>query len=286
MFKFGLKVLELLNNLIVLMKMIVIFSSMMFCLYWIQKLIGSDWAWFAFVNPIVEHFVLISKFLFGSIEGYIPFPAEEMFIIVTYILVYYIFNLLINIVDMVSDIYDDANRMLRKQEIKRYNASISKEQTDVQSKLNSYKIFIKTELKPKYAKIKTVNDYNEQHKIMLDFLNKKLNVIGTSLEDGVIYDLTRFYDIDKVLDVLFKIVKSESILNYKIAIQIVDSGISIAIRNLKFINHLNFPNKICMLANTAYRYNFNIIKKYNYVSLGIFQKDNNEAEVFEFRENV
>ena len=172
-------------------------------------------------------------------------------------------------------IYSSQKLLYEKSFNKRLNKKIEKEQI----KISKYMIWIGTSLQKKFTNsIKNI-DTDEQNKLMNDFIYKKTGAKYQLYENGFLYSFDDFNQIDSVLDILFKILKSNSPLDYKICV-LLDLDTEI----LKKLIELNHLNKITACADTVLRYRYNDFHRYGTQCLGVYQKDNGTIEIHEFYE--
>ena len=120
---------------------------------------------------------------------------------------------------------------------------------------------------------------------MNKFLMENLRTVPQKAENGFLYTFNNFNDIDNVLKFLFKIVKSNSKLDYIICLQTSSGNYDEDMEKIKRVKNLSISNHICMMAETSYRYKFNKSHMYGVSKLGTYQKDDSETyEVDEFIE--
>ena len=162
---------------------------------------------------------------------------------------------------------------------KKFNKNLANMVKKEQTKIFKYKILINTSIKKKF--INSINKINidEENQKMNKFLYEKLGVQYTNYKDGYLYEFDDFSDIDNVLDILFKIMKSSLPLDCKICVQIGGS-----LEELENLAKADIIGKIIMCADTVLRYKCNKSHRYGTHCIGVYQKENGTMELHEFHE--
>ncbi len=286
MHKLILKIFALLKNIVYFIKIVMMFFLLLHLLYWIQNLTNGHYLWLTFFKPVLEFFVSIGKCVSdGAIDAFGALFEYKYFIAVCiYVGLFYLCNLIIMLLEQLEDKYDDAHRFIKKTQEKIYNTEFKVTQENIEKKYIEYKIFVSAKLKKKFTHQELGFNLDEQMKIMQEFLTEKTGVYPVKYRNGFLYSFNNFNLVDGVLTVFFKLIKSNSPLDYFINVQIVEDGNSICMEELNQLIDLMHENKITMLSNTAYRYKFNVGHKYGTSQLGLFQKGKDMLEVHEFIE--
>lgn len=258
----------------------------MLLLYWIKNLAGLDWAWLNFISPILDFFLSIGEaiskdswVLLGAV-----FEYKYMWALFILLVFYYIANLFTAITEYMEQMFDEGKKIVKRIEEKNFNKQLENELSDEQLAIKKYCIYVETSIKKKYAHLESNVDLEEQNKLMNKFLIEKLNVQPSLYKNGFLYNFSDFNSIDTVLDVFFKLLKSNAPLNYNICVQIFSNDKAIEMGNLDKLIDLKFENKISTLSDTVYRYKFNKFHKYGTSQLGIFQHGGTTVEAHEFIE--
>ena len=281
------KFFEILRNLVQFVKILIVFCILMYLLFWIQNLIGITWSWTNFITPIMASFTSIGESLSdgsfnlcGALFEYKYFVALVIMLVLLFIV-----NKSENLISVLEDKFDDGHRLVKKMNEEHLNKTLETNEHTEQMKIKKYEVYIETSIKKKFAHVEQNVNLEEQNKIMNKFLMEKTGINPKRYKNGFLYSFNRFGNIDSTLKVLFKLIKSNSPLNYYICVQIVnDDDSNSAFINLDKLIDLRFENKICMMSDTAYRYKHNDFHGYGTSSLGIFQKDGDTCEAHEFIE--
>ena len=262
------------------------FFLLIHLLFWIQNLTNDNFGWLAPFTPILGFVVGIGEYASdGAIDAFGALFEFKYFIAVCiYLALFYFCNLIIMLLDKLEDKYDDARRFVKKTQEKIYNADFKATQENIEKSYNKYKIFVTAKLKRKFSHQELGYNLEEQMNVMKEFLNEKTYTVPMTYRDGFIYSFSSFNLIDGVLDIFFKLIKSNSPLDYFICVQVVEDGDKTCMQQLDQLIELQNENKITMLSNTAYRYKFNNGHKYWTSQMGLFQKDDDMIEVHEFIE--
>lgn len=286
MHKSILKMFCALKNFIYFLKVLAIFFLMLHLIYWAQNLIGATFKWLQIFVPILSFFngigELISK---GSIDLFgAVFEFKYGIAVLIYIGLYYFWNSIILFIENIEDKYDDVHRYIKKNEEKVCNITLHTEQEITELKINRYKIAVLTSLKKKFSHKELGYNIEEQNKIMNDFISSKTGVSPIPFEGGFLYEFEDFNHVDSILTVFFKLLKSNTPLNYTICIEVVDGNDRVCLEELSHLISLAHVNKISTFSNCVYRYKFNRGHRFGTSQLGLFQKGNDTLEVHEFIE--
>ncbi len=284
--KLILKTFDFLKNCIYFLKVLTILFLMLHCIYWIQNLINGHFDWLKIFTPILSAFVSLGGFfskdsldLFGAV-----FEYKYMIAAVIYIFMYYFFNLIIFIINKVEDLYNELCTLKVRNEEKNYNATLRQQQEQAERELQNYKILVLTSIKKKFSHHELGYNLEEQNKIMNEFLMNKTGVRPQFYNGGFLYSFNNFDRVDNILEIFFKLIKSNSPLDYVICLQVVESDDSACLKALDTLAGLKNENKITILSDSAYRYKFNAAHRYGTSQLGLFQKRNDTIELYQFIE--
>lgn len=281
MHNFILSFFNFLRSFLHFMKIICVFLILLLLFYWVQNLTQAQWGWLAFITPFLGWLVdlankiySVSFNFFGAVFELKYFSALLILIIVSLCM-----NLLIYVVNFIECAYNSAHFVYKKTEEFAMNKSLQASVEKEEKRLKKYSILIHTKIKKKYSHQELNININQQNKLMNDFITEKLCVKPMLLDGGFLYQFNDFDKIDSVLDIMFKVLKSNAPLDYAICIQINDN-----LNQLKKLSGLNHYNQITIAADTAYRYKYNASHKYAVSQVGIFQYDFKTIEVHEFKE--
>lgn len=286
MHKLILKTFDLLKNFVYFLKILAIFFLMLHLIYWIQDLTNAHYGWLQFFTPILSFFVSIGEAVSkGSIDLLgAKFTFSYMIALLIYVGLYFVGNFVIAILCGLENKYDDLNIYVKKTQETSYNNSLQRKQTEIETKLQRYMITVSTSLKDKFSHPELGYNLEEQNKIMNNYLIEKTGVRPTQFEGGFLYSFDDFSSVDKILKVFFKLIHSNSPLDYVICLQVVEKDDSSCKAALKLLMELKHENKITMLADSRYRYKFNKSHLFGTSQLGLFQKYGDTAELYEFVE--
>lgn len=279
-------VFQFLRNIIHFGKILVMFLVMMLVLYWIQNLTGNFWAWAKFLNPFFDYLLEIGYYISSGSIDLFGAIFEYKFIIATFILLlfYALIHLCFMGVDVLEEGFNESSRFLKKAEENIYNKTLEVQAKSEQKSIKKYQVFVSVVAKAKLQKQGYNIDLEEQNKILLKHLIGKFGSSPTKFEDGYLFTFLNFSDIDNILNVLAKLPLSTAPVDFIMCVQIKDKNPQKEIENMKRMIELKVLNKIVTMADTVYRYDFNVVQKYSLSQLGIFQKDNDTFELFNFIE--
>lgn len=286
MHKLILKTFGFMKHFVYFLKILTMFYLMLHLFYWIQNLISGQFGWLKPFLPVLKLFVSAGELvsdngteLLGAV-----FEYKYFFALLFYIGLYFIFNFIIMVLHGMEDKYDDVHRFVKKSQENSCNKDLRVAQENIERSIFKFKVAVFTEIKKKYSHEELGIDLKEQNIIMNKFLIDKTGVVPVEFDGGFLYSFDNFFNVDSILDVFFKLIKSNSPLQFAICIQVLDNSEEICLKELHLLAELKHFNKITMLSNTAYRYKFNNGHKYGTSQMGLFQKDNDTIEVHEYIE--
>lgn len=284
--KLILKMFGFLRSFFHFLKVLTMLFLMLHCIFWAQNLIGSDFGWLKIFTPILSVFVAIGgAFSKGSVDLFgAVFEYKYMIAVGLYIGVYFLFNYFMLVVDKIEDKYDDLVRFVKKSQENVYNSSLKRQQEKNEKSIKKYKILVSTSIKKKFSHTELNYNLEEQNKIMNKFLVEKTGVVPAFYNGGFLYSFNDFDNVDNILEIFFKLIKSNSPLDYVICFQIEENSEDECLKNLDTLLGLRNENKISMLSDSAYRYKFNAAHRYGTSQLGLFQKENDTIELHQFIE--
>ncbi len=276
-----------LKSCVQLVKVILVFCMLMLILYWIQNLTGDYWFWFSFMNRFFDLFLDAGKQIWSGSVMFWGAVFEFKFLVAMLIfgLLYLIAHIVYIAIGGLEALYGSGRKMVRKFEEDSFNNYLEKQTVYEQKKINRYQIYVELQLKPKYAHREYNIDMEEQKRILVEHLVKKTSCYPDQMGNGFVFTFDSFNHIDATLDIFSKIFQSTAPVDYVVCVQILNANSSSHAEQLQTLIDLRILNKITMLAETAYRYGFNDICKYNTVQVGLFQKGKGSFEVHEFVKN-
>lgn len=278
------KIFGFLKSLLQFFKIILVFCMLMHLLYWTKNLANLDWGWMGFISPLLDGFINIGNMISsGSLQLFeAVFEYKYMWALVIMIALYYITHFAHIGTEVLEEACNEGHKVIKRIEEKKFNDSLQKNQTDEQTAIKKYRIYVSTSVKKKFSHLECNVNHEEQDKLMNKFLMEKLSITPTAYEGGYLYSFSDFNSIDNVLDIFFKLINSNAPLDYIICVQVCAGNPVAEKENLKSLIDLNFENKISMMSDTAFRYKFNKSHKYGTSQLGLFQKGNDTVEAHEF----
>lgn len=273
-----------LKSCIQFVKIILVFCILMLLLYWIQNLTGDFWAWTSFMNPFLDFFLDVGKFvwpghimLFAAVFEFKYFVAL-MIMGASYALAHFGYIGLCTL----EDAYCKGRQAIRKLEEDRFNENTAKRNIAEQKKIKRYQIYVATFVKPSLAFREYNINMEEQNQILIKHLKAKTGLCPDKFEDGFVFTFNSFNEIDNILDIFSKLPESEAPIDFVVCVQIIGVNTANETKQLKTLISLKILNKITMFADTAYRYKFNEVTRYDTVQIGLFQKNGGTFEVHEF----
>lgn len=283
MHKFILKCFDLLKQFADFVRLVVIFNIMLFLLFWIEHLVSADWKWLDFIKPFFKNLIDFSNGI-SDASFYIFKALFEVKYFITLLIFVFAVCILRFVIDCIYElerIYGNTRIAVIKANEKQLNKQLYNVQKKEEIQLNNYIVIIYTRLKKKAAYTDKDVKLDEQNRLMNDFIRNETGTEFVQFERGFMYQFKDYNSIDKVLDVLFKVIHSEALLDYAICIQVEKD-----LRKLNKLVDLRQFGKITIAADTAYRYGFNSGHKYKTIPVGVFQNENSTMEIHEFVENV
>ena len=278
---------KFLRNIIEFIKIVDIFFVMMLIFYWIQDLTSSAWGWFKIFKPILDFVLHIASLISsGSVNIFgVIFEYKYPIAIIIFLIVYKIMDLIINLSFFSEDLYRDGCRKYNQFELERYNKSFQKQQTQEQSKIKNYMIYVEALPKSQKKMQELKIDLEAIRKELLKHLIDKIGTCPEKYCDGFLFKFLSINDIDTVIGILQKLPKVSSPVDYVMCVEIMDSDFQSSMKKLTQLISLKILNRVITMADTVYRYDFNSSKNYKDSSLGIYKKDDLTFEVYEFIEN-
>lgn len=281
MHNFVLNCFNFFKSFLQLLKIVCMFCILMLLCYWIQNLTNADWTWLGFIKPFLDELLNVSNSIYSVSFNFFGATFEFKYLSALIILVacVYLSNLLMILTNILEGTYKSAHFVCKKTEEVIFNNNLKEKITRQEKQITKYSVCIQTTLKRKFSHEELNIDINEQNRLMNEFITQKTDVKPVLHDDCYLYNFTNFDKIDTVLDVLFKVMNSNTPLDYAICIQ---SGENL--EQLKKLAELKNFRKVTIAADTAYRYKFNASHRYQTSQLGIFQNGNRTLEVHEFKE--
>lgn len=275
-----------LKNCLQFVKILLIFGILMLLLYWIQNLTGGHWGWMGLFAPILDYFIHVGEIISSdSIKLFeAVFEYKYMIAVILFILLYAVVHFEIIGLEVLERGYSNGRQLAKKIEEDAFNQALKLKNSSEQSRLRKYDIYIETSIKKKYTNKEFNINIKEQNKIMNKFLMEQTGVSPQVFDNGFLYSFNDFNHIDKILQVFFKVINSDTPLNYTVCVQVLGANLNKEKEQLKKLIGLKFENKISMASDTAYRYKFNAFHRYGVSQLGLFQKENDTFEAHQFIE--
>ncbi len=261
-------------------RIVCVFCILMLLLYWIQNLTHATWAWIGFIKPFLDWLLeeankiySVSFDLWGAVFEFKYLSALIILVISSYVL-----KLVEFLVGVVENIYRGTRMLCKKTEQTLMNKQLHEDVKKEELKLTNYSLLIKTRIKKKFSHQEISINLDEQNKIMTDFIKEKTSKAPMSFGGAYMYQFNDFEHIDTVLDIMFKLLNSSAPLDYAITIQVGDN-----LNQLGKLLELEHYGQVTMAADTAYRYKYNTIHRYQTAQVGLFQTGEKTLEVHEFK---
>ena len=244
------------------MKIVFVFCILMLVCYWVQNLTNADWTWLGFIKPFLDGLLELANSIYSVSFDFFgaTFEFKYFSAIIILVALIYLMNLCILLSNIVEGAYKSAHFVAKKTQEAIFNKGLQENITRQEKKITKYSVLINTKLKKKY-------------------ITEKTSVKPMILDGGFLYNFSDFDKIDTVLDVLFKVLHSNTPITYAICIQ---SGNDL--EQLKKLATLNHFGTVSMAADTAYRYKYNETHRYQTSQIGLFQNGDRTLEVHEFKE--
>lgn len=281
MHKFILNFFGFLKSFVYFLRIVCTFTIVLLSFYWVQNILHAKWVWLDFIKPFFDSLLNIANSIcpisfdvFGTVFELKYLSAVIILVILCFLLKFVILGL-----GVIEELYKGAHFVCKKTEEAIFNKKLQSDMTNQQKKLLKYTVTIHTQIKAKYSYQEAQINLDEQNQLMNKFIAEKLNVKPMVYQGGYMYSFNNFENVDKVLDVLFKVLNSTAPLNYAICVQVGDE-----IVQLNKLIELKHFGKISMASDTAYRYGFNENKRYQISQMGVFQYGQDTIEIHEFKE--
>ncbi len=288
MHKFILGVFNFLKNLVYLFKLFFIFSTMMLTFYWIQNIIKADWSWLNFIKPFLDGLLNVANSIYSISFTFFGATLEFKYLSAVIILIGLVFlmNLITMGICMLEGLYKSGHFLCKKVEEAAMNKSLQDDMTKIQKQISKYSIVVTTYPKEQNAYSKLAVDMDEQNRIMNKFLMGELNVNPSRLGEGFVYNFNDFEKIDYALDVFFRVLNSKAPVNYSINVQISTNNPVRDKELMEKLVKLKVLGKISMGSDTAYRYEYNQIRRYDTCQIGLFSDGAGTLEMHEFKSSL
>ncbi len=281
MHNFILGIFDFLKNILQFFKIVCVFCIIMITLYWIQNLIGAQWAWLGFMKPFLDSILAYANSIYSLSFDFFGATFELKYLSSVIILVLLTLTMTVIIfgLNFLEGLYKSAHFVYKKTEETLMNKKFENDITREEKRIQKYTVVINTQLKKKFAHQELNVDIEKHNKIMNDMIMAKTSVKPANYQGGYMYAFTNFDKVDTILDIMFKLIHSESPLDFSVCIQVGEQ-----IKQLNKLIKLQNYGKITIAADTAYRYKFNETHRYQISTVGIFQLDDSTFEVHEFKE--
>lgn len=275
-----LKIFSLVKNIVYFLRMASVFLIMILVLYWIQNLIGAEWGWLGFITPLLNWILDFANSLYSLNFDFFGATFELKYLTALSLLALFaVFMRFVNFcIELLRSTYKSAHFVFKKTKETIFNNKLNSQLTNEQKKLKKYTLVVFTKIKNKFSHKELNIDIEQQNKSMNDFISQQTSVIPSEYNGGFMYYFENFDEIDNVLDVVFKIMNSDSPLDYAFCIQIEDQ-----INKLNKLIELEHFGKVTMAADTAYRYKFNSSHRYYDTPVGVYSDEGGTIEVHEFK---
>lgn len=282
--KFVLKLFGFFKSCTQFIKILIVFLVLMLILYWIQDLTGGNWAWMSFISPVLDFLLDVGKAVWPGHMMLFAAVFEFKYLVALIVLggLYALAHFGYIGLTALEDWFNDSCRFVRKIQEDQFNKSMEKKCISEQKKLKRYQIYVEAQVKPKFAHREYNINMDEQNQIMLKYLIDKTNTCPDKFENGYLFTFNSFSDIDDVLDIFVKLFSSTAPLDYIVCVQILSDNTINDKKQMKSLIDLRTLNKITSLADTAFRYSFNDVCRYNVNIAGYFQHDKDTFELHEY----
>lgn len=263
------------------LRLVIIFLIMLMALYWFQNLLGANWKLLGFIKPFLDWILDLSDSIYSlSFDFWGKTMELKYFVAVT---IMFIAAMSLNIIsftlEFLENLYDDIHRKCQKANEEAFNYALQKAVDIPEKQQSKFMVYIQTKVVTRHNVPIKGFDINEQNVLMNKFITSRTNTIPTDIWEGYLYTFNNIENLDKILDVLYKIKHSEAPMSYLICIQVGND-----MEQLKKLASLQYWDKIIIAADTLYRYNLNNLHNYETSNLGIFQKEDGTLEVHEIIE--
>lgn len=275
---FFLKKLDEIRNFL---NLVCAFFILALSLYWIETAIQTKWTWLNFIRPVLNNIIDLSKDI-------LPLPLHDLvekfnsgfivsitLILVLMVLIKYIFEK----ADLLQIHYENMHISHKISAEKAFNKKLANNISREQEKISKYMVLINTKIKKNFSHEELNINIDEQNKLMNDFIFSKTEIKYQNYNGGFLYYFDDFNQIDNIITILFKLIKSSAPLDYNISIQVEND-----LDKIKKLADLENFGKIIMGADTVLRYKHNKAHKFGTSCIGIYQKDESTFEIHEFQE--
>ncbi len=282
MHKLILWIFENINNIAQTLTLICSFFIMTTLFYWLEILTNSQWNWLNLIKPVLDIILNFSNSILPfSISAFgTVFDGKFITTIIFLMCLIIVIRLFVNGLDNLKYLYDDMHNIHKKNIENNFNKQMKNKVLVSEIKISKYMVLINAQLKKKFNHEELKIDINEHINKLNNFLYKQTGVKFEQYNDGFLYNFENFNKIDDVLDLLFKLLKSQSPLDLAICIQTEWDKTKI-----NRLSDLKYFGKIIFCADTLLRYKCNTSHRYGTKNVGIFQQDDESTiEVHEFHE--
>lgn len=270
-----------LNNIGQTLSLICSFYIMTTVIYWLESIFKAQWNWLNFIKPSMDALLNFANniFPFSFALGGNNLDGKFIVAMVLLMCLMVVLRFLLEGINNFRDSYENMHITHKKAIEKEFNRNLKNNVIVHEQQISEYMILIHTRLQKKFINSKDKFNVPDLNNSMNDILYKKTNIHFEDFEGGFLYRFSDFNKIDNILDILFKIKKSSSPLDYAICVQAGDN-----IAQLKKLAHLQGFGKIIFCADTLLRYKCNKSHAFGTESVGIFHGNDSSIEVHEFRE--
>lgn len=268
-----------LNNIGQILSLVCSFLIMTTVLYWLETILNVKWNWLNFIKPTLDIILDFANKIFPfSIDAFgTVFDIKFITAIIVLLFLMIVLRLFVEWIFNLEYHYNNLHNIHKKAVEKSFNKALTNEIINEEKKITKYMILINTKLQKKFSHKELNIDISEQNHIMNKYIFKKTRMRYLEYNDGFLYYFDDFNKIDNVLDVMFKILDTQSLLDYSVCIQ---SGNDLT--QLSRLADLQYYGKIIFCADTLLRYKCNKSHRYGTQNVGIFQKEFGTMEVYEF----
>ena len=285
MLKFLPKIFNFFRNSFQFLQIVLMFFLLLLVLYWTENISEIDIIWLDRFQSYLNFFVYLGSLISDGVTKFSGTVFEHKYICSFFVVIIFYFSmtLLSKAIDYIENLCNKCINYLREEEEKFLNLQLNRQQVSEQNKIKKYVIFFS--IKEKTNKTHSIEklDINEHYKKINKFLIEKTGTSPESFENGFLYHFANFEEIDNILDIYFNLLNLSPLVDYQICVQACYDKESDE-KSLKHLISFELYNKITLLSETAYRYNFNKKHKYKLCQMGIYQRDNGSIEALCFEE--
>lgn len=289
MHEFILGFFKFLRNVFYFLKIVAVFFIFIVLLYWVQNLTGGDWKWLDSMEPALKSFLKFANSIYAfSFDLFgVKFELKYINAVILLILTGILMEILTYGVNIIEDLYKGGRFIVKKAEEAAFNKNLQNDIKQKQKSLNKYLIVVNTYEKPKSKYSRIDVNLDEQNSVMNKFIIENTQVMPTPYGSGFLYCFDNFEKVDKVLNVLFRVINSKAPIDYAICVQVSTGSHKKDMELLDRLIKLKYLGKIYMGSDTAYRYGYNELHTYDTNQIGLFQSgDGDTMEVHEFKNNL